>query len=79
LQPVKNVGKLCINIIHLQGETTKETFNSSGKGYKNLFDRKGRQIMLSNLVLIKKEFGMGWFIFMLSFYTLEIPFFLLVF
>ena len=78
---LKKVGKLCIygniNVIHLQGETSNETFKSSGKGYMNLFDRKGRQIMLSNLVRIRKEFGVGWFILILSFYILEIPVFFL--
>jgi hypothetical protein len=62
-------------VIHLQGETSNETFGSSGKGYMNLFDRKGLQIMLSNLVRIRKEFGVGWFVFILSVYTFEIPIF----
>ena len=76
---LKKVGKLCIygdiNVIHLQGETSNETFNSSGKGYMNLFDRKGRQIMISNLVRIRKEFGAVWFMTILAFYFLEIPVF----
>ncbi|MGN6342796.1 MAG: glycosyltransferase family 2 protein [Ginsengibacter sp.] len=76
---LKRIGKLCIygdlNVIHLQGETSNETFNSSGKGYMNLFDRKGRQIMISNLVRIRKEFGAIWFIIILAFYFLEIPVF----
>jgi GT2 family glycosyltransferase len=76
---LRKVGKLCIygeiNIIHLQGEISNETFGSSGKGYINLFDRKGRQIVLSNLVRIRKEFGVGWFLFILSVYTFEIPVF----
>lgn len=76
---LKKVGKLCIygdiNVIHLQGETSNETFGSSGKGYMNLFDRKGLQIMLSNLVRIRKEFGVGWFVFILSVYTFEVPIF----
>jgi hypothetical protein len=59
----------------LQGETSNETFNSSGKGYMNLFDKKGKQIMLSNLLRIRKEFGVGWFVFILSFYIFEIPIF----
>ena len=76
---LKKEGKLCvfgdINIIHLQGETSNEAFSSSGKGYFNLFDKKGMQIMLSNLVRIRKEFGIGWFLFILIFYTVEIPVF----
>lgn len=76
---LKKVGKLCIygdlHVIHLQGETSNETFGSSGRGYMNLFDQKGLQIMLSNLVRIRKEFGVGWFIFILLVYTFEIPVF----
>jgi GT2 family glycosyltransferase len=76
---LKQVGKLCIyggiNVIHLQGETANETFNSTGKGYTNLFDQRGFQIMLSNLVRIRKEFGVLWFLIILSFYIFEIPVF----
>ncbi len=76
---LKKVGTLCIfgdiNIVHLQGETSNEAFASSGKGYLNLFDKKGLQIMLSNLVRIRKEFGTSWFLFILFFYTSEVPVF----
>ena len=76
---LRKVGKLCIfgdlKILHLQGETSNQAFGSSGKGYFNLFDRKGRQIMLSNLVRIRKEFGIGWFFCMLCGYVFEIPVF----
>jgi GT2 family glycosyltransferase len=71
--------KLCIfgdlHVIHLQGETSNEVYGSSGKGYKNLFDKKGLQVMLSNLVRIRKQFGVGWFLFIISIYILEIPVF----
>ncbi len=76
---LKKEGELCIygdiKVIHLQGETSGEIFESSDKGYKNLFDKKGLQIMLSNLVRIRKEFGLAWFLIMLFFYVLEIPIF----
>ena len=76
---LKKKGKLCIygdiKIIHLQGKTSNEAFGSSGKGYFNLFDKKGLQIMLSNLVRIRKEFNVGWFLFMLLAYVIEIPVF----
>jgi len=35
------------------------------------------QIMLSNLVRIRKQFGTGWFLLILGFYIVEIPVFLL--
>jgi GT2 family glycosyltransferase len=74
---LRKTGKLCIygqyKVIHLQGETTNKAFGSSGKGHYNLYDRKGLQIMLSNFVRIRKEFGAGWYLFMLFCYTIEVP------
>lgn len=76
---LRKVGKLCIygqfNVVHLQGESANETFGSSGKGYYNLYDKKGFQIMLSNFVRIRKEFGVGWLLLQLSIYTITIPVF----
>lgn len=76
---LKKEGKLCIygniNVIHLQGETAKATFKSETKSYKNLFDKKGLQIMLSNFVRIRKQFGVFWFLVNLLIYFIEIPVF----
>ncbi|MBO9204579.1 MULTISPECIES: glycosyltransferase family 2 protein [Niastella] len=72
-------GKLCIygqyKVVHLQGESANEAFGSSGKGYYNLYDRKGLQIMLSNFLRIRKQFGIGWFLVQLAFYLMAIPVF----
>jgi GT2 family glycosyltransferase len=74
---LKKTGDLAIfgqnKVIHLQGQTSNETFNSKSEGYYNLYDRKGLQIMLSNFVRIRKQFGAVWFIFHLLAYTLTIP------
>jgi len=74
---LKKVGKLSIfgqfKVIHLQGETSNTAFGSAGTGYYNLYDRKGLQIMLSNFVRIRKQNGIGWFLFHLAVYTLNIP------
>lgn len=71
------IGKLAIfgqhKVIHLQGETTNKSFDSSGKGYYNLYDKKGLQILVSNFVRIRKQYGIGWFFIHLFLYTLEIP------
>jgi GT2 family glycosyltransferase len=82
---IKKHGRLCIfgkeKVIHLQGETANVTFGSTGKGYYNLFDKKGLQIMVSNFLRIRKQFGLGWFFFHLLVYVLEIfifPVFLLI-
>jgi GT2 family glycosyltransferase len=76
---IRKHGKICIygdlHAIHLQGESANQAFASSGKGYHNLFDKKGRQILISNFLRIRKQFGAGWFLFHLLCYCIEIPFF----
>lgn len=79
---LKKFGKLCIygqfNVIHLQGETANQTFGSSSKGYYNLYDRKGLQIMLSNFVRIRKQFGIFWFFIQLLIYSISVPVFFIL-
>lgn len=78
---LKKYGKLCIygndHVIHLQGQSANDAFNSGSTGYANIYDKKGRQILLSNFVRIRKEFGIGWFLFHLLFYLITIPVFFL--
>ncbi len=77
---LKKQGKLCIygddHIIHLQGKSANDAFDSGSTGYTNIYDKKGLQILLSNFVRIRKEFGTGWFFIHLLFYIITIPFFL---
>jgi len=79
---LRKIGKLCIygdlHIIHLLAGSSMATFQSSDKTYDNIFDRKGQQLMVSNFLRIRKEWGAGWFLFMLFLFVLEIPFFLLL-
>ncbi len=74
---LRKFGKLVIyghsQVIHLQGATSNTTFASSGQGYYNLYDKKGLQIMVSNFVRLRKQWGSGWFLFQLLIYTLTIP------
>jgi hypothetical protein len=76
---LRRLGKLAVygqfHVVHIQGATTNESFQSSGKGYYNLYDRKGLQIMLSNFVRIRKQYGVGWFLVQLFFYIAEVPVF----
>lgn len=71
---IKKIGELVIygqfNIIHLQGTTANKIYNSMSIGYQKLNDKKGLQIMLSNLVRIRKEFGLIWFLFHLCMYSI---------
>ena len=79
---LRKAGKLCIygdlHIIHLVAGSSMVTFQSTDKTYDNIFDKKGQQLMVSNFLRIRKEFGSGWFLFMLLLFILEIPFFLIL-
>jgi len=70
---LKKIGPLCIfgnlKMIHLQGETINKDQQSNEKGYQNLFDKKGLQLMVSHHVRIRKQYGTGWFLFLLLNYT----------
>lgn len=66
-----------LNVVHLQGETINKETETSDKGYTNLYDKKGLQLMVSNHLRIRKQFGAGWFIFHLIMFTIDIPVFAL--
>lgn len=76
---LKKIGSICIfgelHVYHLQGVSANEAFASEGKGYFNLYDKKGFQIMLSMFVRIRKQFGLFWFSIMLLMHFLAIPVF----
>jgi GT2 family glycosyltransferase len=78
---LRKTGKMVLygdlEVTHLQGVTANLAFGSDGKGYVNIYDRKGLQLMLSNFVRLRKEFGIGWFLFQLLIYIAEIPVFFL--
>ena len=73
----KKVGNIVVygdlHTIHLQGESINQATNTKDKGYFNLFDHKGLQLIVSQQVRIRKQFGAGWFLFHLIMYTIEIP------
>jgi GT2 family glycosyltransferase len=79
---IKRYGKLVIygqyKVVHLQGETSNTAFISSARGYSNLYDKKGLQIMLSNFVRIRKQYGLLWFLLHVLVYTINILFYLVV-
>jgi GT2 family glycosyltransferase len=79
---LKRAGKLCIygdlHVVHLQGESANKEFGTAGKGYRNLSDKQGLQIMLSGFVRIRKQFGVGWFLFHLLVHLFTIPVFFII-
>jgi GT2 family glycosyltransferase len=70
---LKKVGKLCIfgklHVIHLEGATINKSQNIEEKGYYNLYDKKGLQLMVSNHLRVRKQYGVTWFIILLLNYT----------
>lgn len=58
-----------IKIVHLLGEAIKDSTGTSDKTYENLFDKKGLQLIVSNHVRIRKQYGVGWFLFQLLNYS----------
>ena len=74
---LRKYGPCCIygqwQMIHLQGETATTAFGTKQKGYKLLHGKKGLQIMLSNFLRIRKQFGAGWYLFQMLLYTVEVP------
>ncbi|OLY94820.1 family 2 glycosyl transferase [Cnuella takakiae] len=78
---LKKVGQLVLfgnlKIIHLEGATINKSQNIQEQGYYNLYDRKGLQLMVSNHLRVRKQYGVGWFLFLLLNYTWGWLFFLL--
>lgn len=77
---LRKIGQLCVygdlKTIHLLGQTINTETKTTDQTYFNLFDKKGLQLMVSNHVRIRKQFGPGWFMFHLIMHTLEVPVFL---
>jgi GT2 family glycosyltransferase len=61
-----------IQIIHLLGESIKDATGTDDKTYANLFDKKGLQLIVSNHVRIRKQYGVGWFLFQLLNYSVGV-------
>jgi GT2 family glycosyltransferase len=72
---LKKIGTLCIygdiHIIHILGEIIQDAAESD-KSYFNLYDKKGLQLIVSNHLRIRKQYGVGWFLFQLLNYSFAI-------
>ena len=71
-------GTICIygdiEVIHLIGTSIQSETKSVDNSYTNLSDKKGFQLMVSNHLRIRKQYGIIWFFFLLLNYTWAIPF-----
>ncbi|HEY0271569.1 MAG TPA: glycosyltransferase family 2 protein [Chitinophaga sp.] len=76
---LRKAGRLAIFgdlfVTHLQGASANAAFNTRDKGYYGLFDRKGLQIMLSNHLRVRKQYGVLWYLILLLNYTWDVPVF----
>lgn len=74
-------GDLCVFgglfTIHTQGEVINRATKTSDKGYSGITGKKGLQLMVSQHLRTRKQFGAGWFLFHLLMHTLEIPIYFL--
>jgi hypothetical protein len=70
---LRKAGKLVLfgnlKIIHLEGTTINKSQDIQEKGYYNLYDKKGLQLMVSNHLRVRKQYGAGWFLFLLLNYS----------
>ena len=63
-------------ITHIGGGTSSDYYSTEEtENGKNLWNKKGRQIIVSNMLRIRKQFGVGWFLLMIGTYVFEIPVF----
>lgn len=63
-------------VIHIGGGTSSDYYSTSeNENSKNLWNKKGRQIIISNMLRIRKQFGIAWFLIITAAYIFEIPVF----
>ncbi|MBP6000256.1 MAG: glycosyltransferase, partial [Sediminibacterium sp.] len=74
-------GKMAVfgnySIVHLIGQSIQEASNAEDNSYTNLTDKKGLQLMVSNHLRIRKQYGVLWFLFQLLNYTWTVPVYLI--
>jgi GT2 family glycosyltransferase len=65
-------------VIHIGGGTSSDYYaTTENENSKNLWNKKGRQIIVSNMLRIRKQFGVLWFLIISGTYFFEIPIFFL--
>jgi GT2 family glycosyltransferase len=79
---LRQQGKLFLyeapKVIHLGGATSGSFYNTEeSDNSKNLWNKKGRQILISMMLRIRKQYGVLWFLLMLTIFIAEIPIFAL--
>lgn len=75
---LRKLGTIClygdVQVVHLIGTSIQAASNAKDNSYTNLSDKKGFQLMVSNHLRIRKQYGVIWFLFQLLNYTWGVPF-----
>lgn len=64
-------------VIHIGGGTSGEYYNTDNDNSNNLWSKKARQIIVSRLLQIRKQFGPFYYLLIVFIFMTEIPFFAL--
>ena len=77
---LRKQGKLLLfakpKVIHIGGGTSGDYYETADNvNGKNLWNKKGRQIIVSTMLRIRKQFGVFWFLVIFTTYILEVPLF----
>ena len=75
---LRKQGKLYLfeepKVIHIGGGTSSDYYSTTeNENGKNLWNKKGRQIIVSNILRIRKQFGILWYLVIVGSYIFEIP------
>jgi GT2 family glycosyltransferase len=77
---LRKQGKLYLfeqpKVIHFGGGASSDYYTTTeNENSKNLWNKKGRQIIISNMLRIRKQFGITWFLIIAGTYFFEMPVF----
>lgn len=77
---INKIGPLILyhqpNVIHIGGGSSSSFYDyDSNENFNIVNGNKGRQIILSHLLRIRKQYGIVWFLIHIIVYLFEIPFF----
>jgi len=78
---LRKQGKLYLfeepKVIHIGGGASSDYYNTDNDNSKNLWTKKARQIVISRLLQIRKQFGVFYYLLIIFFLIIEIPVFII--
>ena len=76
---LRKQGKLYLfqepKVIHIGGGTSDNYYDTDNDNSNNLWSKKARQIIISRLLQIRKQFGIFYYVIIVCFFIIEIPIF----